>query len=54
MALHRLPKVHLYVLDAVVLHLKTLVICFSIFYVSLTTSLGLLIALKWGKLMKFM
>ena len=41
-ALHRLPKVHLYVLDAVVLHLRTLVLCFSILYVALTIILRLI------------
>jgi hypothetical protein len=41
-ALLRLPKVNLYVLDAVVLHLRALVIHFSIFYVALTVSLRLI------------
>ena len=41
-ALHRLPKVHLYVLDAIVLHLRTLVLCFSILYVALTISFRLI------------
>lgn len=41
-ALHRLPKVHLYVLDAIVLHLRTLVLCFSILYVALTIILRLI------------
>jgi hypothetical protein len=41
-ALLRLPKVHLYVLDAIVLHLRALVLRFSIFYVSLTICLRLI------------
>ena len=41
-ALIRLPKVHLSVLDAIVLHLKGLVLQFSISYVVLTASLRLI------------
>jgi hypothetical protein len=41
-ALLRLPKVHLYVLDAIVLHLRALVLRFSIFYASLIICLRLI------------